>query len=62
MLPHEGAAVRIQLDAMISALGDFGDKASSTGDGSVFQLLESLYVARDVALKIEKRGEVMRTR
>lgn len=56
MASHEGAAVRVQLDAMINALNEFGDMAEKHGDAQVLVLVATLRDARTMAGHIENRS------
>jgi hypothetical protein len=58
MAPHEGAAVRYQLDAMIGALTTFDRPAAEAGDEPVSKMLAGLWQARNAAQQIEDRLDV----
>lgn len=56
MNQSEGAAVRVQLDAMINALQPLDQAAVEGGDTTVSRLIARLYDARLEASAIEKRA------
>lgn len=56
MSSAQGAAVRIQLDAMIAALQPFDRPAVEAGDEPVTRLLCRLYAAAQEAKTIEDRS------
>jgi hypothetical protein len=58
MAPHEGAAVRYQLDGMIKALQAFDRPAAEAGDTTVTELLAGLWQARNAAQQVEDRLDV----
>lgn len=57
MLPEEGAAVRIQLDAMLAVLAEADQEAAEVNDDPVRHLVASLYEARLAAVAIETRAQ-----
>lgn len=58
MSPPEGAAIRVQLDAMLAALAPFDQKSVVAHDTPVARLLGSLYTAAQAAGEIERRTYV----
>lgn len=57
MSSAEGAAVRVQLEAMILALDPFTVRAGNVGDPVVLELLHHLHKANDTATRIERRAQ-----
>ena len=53
----EGAAWRIQLDAMLAVLGTFDEEAAECDDHDVKALVARLHEARSAAMSIETRHQ-----
>lgn len=51
----EGAAWRVQLDAMIRSLDTANEQAGEHGDETVLRMIANLYAAREAASEIEMR-------
>lgn len=54
--PFEGAAMRVQLDAMLNVLAHADEEAAKVDDNSVRHLVASLHEARAAAQEIEDRA------
>lgn len=52
-----GAAMRVQLDAMVNALQPIDQEATDAGDAAVSRLIARLYEAREAASEIEMRPQ-----
>lgn len=55
--PFEGAAMRVQLDAMLNVLVHADEEAAKLDDNPVRHLVASLHEARAAAQEIEDRGQ-----
>lgn len=61
MSSAEGAALRVQLDALWGVLAPLEQAARGTGDGAVMRLLEGVQAARQAAITVERRIPAART-